>query len=253
MKKQPPVAPLEHHLKQFTDDDPIMQWLEQYGKILLGAVFGLLVLLFIIYRVSSGSTAKAEADYFDAAQQYSLFQKSDNQEALTKLQAILERRPELHPKYDGLLAQLLINRNDPAAAETYASLAFERIHHDHVPYYEEFAAITLQISRADYATALKRSKELKQILLKDATTAKQERTFGDLLFAYNLLRIALLEQKAGTPTEEQAAWSEWNSYAQASTNSASIRAASFYTLDNLFGEGSLTLNHYIKSREKEIH
>ena len=124
---------------------------------------------------------------------------------------------------------------------------------DHVPYYEEFAAITLQISRGDYSAALKQSQELKQKLLKDATTAKQERTFGDILFAYNLLRIAMLEQKSGTPEGEKAAWSEWNSYTQASTNTASIRAASFYTLDSLFGEGSLTLGTYIKSREQIRH
>jgi hypothetical protein len=124
---------------------------------------------------------------------------------------------------------------------------FNRIRNDQVPYYEEFAAITLLIAQKDYATALKKSQELKQDLLKSATS-QQERTFGDILYAYNLLRIALLEQKAGTAENEQAAWSEWNTYAKASTNSASIRAAAFYTLDSLFSEGSLSLGSYIKTR-----
>ena len=69
----------------------------------------------------------AEADYYEAAQQYALYQKSDSKESFDKLQGILARRPELHPKYDGLLAQILINRDEPQAAETYANLVFNRV------------------------------------------------------------------------------------------------------------------------------
>lgn len=245
-------APLEHHLQHFTDEHPLMQWIERHGKTLLAAFLGVIVLLFAVYRVSSNSTAKAEADYFEAAKQFALFQKGDDKEAFAKLQATLAHRPELHPKYDGQIAQTLLNRGDAQAAEEYASLVFARVRNDQVPYYEEFASITLLISQGDYPNALKRSQELKQKLLKDATASGQARAFGDTLFAYNLLRVALLEQKAGTPQGEKAAWDEWNTYSQASTNSASIRAASFYTLDSLFGEGPLTLNSYIKSREKAL-
>lgn len=255
MKKQISTEPsqLEHHLQQFTDDHPIMQWLEKYGKILLISAAACLVVLFAIYRISSSNTAKAEADYLEATQQYALFQKKDDKAAFEKLQAILNRRPELHPKYDGLIAQTLLNRNDPQAAEPFIALLFSRLSNDHVPFYETFASISLLISQGNYPEALAQSKELQQTLLKNATIAKQERTFGDILFAYNLLRIAMLEQKAGTPEGEQAAWSEWTSYSKASTNSASIKAAPFYTLDSLFGEGSLTLNDYIKSRVKSTH
>lgn len=251
MKKQTSndSSSLENHLQQFTDDHPMMQWIEKNGKTLLIALLGLIAALFIIYRMSSNSNAKADADYNDAAQQYAIYQKSDDKEALDKLQAILARRPELHPKYDGLIAQLLINRSQPQLAEPYANSIFKRVSTDHVPHYEEFAAITLVISKGDFESALQQSKELKQKLLKDATTSQQTRSFGDMLFAYNLLRIAMLEQKVGTPEGERAAWSEWKSYANASTNSASIKAASFYTLDSLFGEGSLSLNNYIKTRE----
>lgn len=251
MKKQAPSesTPLNHHLQQFTDDHPLMEWLQNYGKIILLSLAGLLVLLFIIYRAFSSSTAKAEANYYEAAHQFSLYQKNDDREAFNKLQALLNSHPELHPKYDGQLAQLLINRNAPQEAEAFANLAFNRVRSDDVPYYEEFAAITLLISKGELSDALKGSKELKQKMLKDATAQQQERAFGDLLFAYNLLRIAVLEGKVGAPEEELAAWSEWNTYASASTNSASIKAAPFYTLDSLFSEGQLTLNGYIKSRQ----
>lgn len=243
------TSPLEHHLTQYTDDHPVMQWLQEYGKILSLSFLGLIALLFIVYRTVSSDSARAETDYYEAGQQYTLFQKNHSSEAFQQLQLILARRPELHSKYDGLIAQALINDNEAQAAEPYANLIFKRVHNDDVPHYETFAAITLLISKENYPEALKQSVALKQTLLKEATVAKNERTFGDLLFAYNLLRVAMLEQKSGSPAGEQAAWSEWNTYSKASTNSASIKAAPFYTLDSLFGEGVLTLNNYIKARE----
>lgn len=255
MKKQhsSESAPLENHLKQFTDDSPLMEWLQKQGKNLLIGLLIFIALLFIAYRMSSLGNARTEADYSEAAQQFTLFQKSNDKDAYDKLQVILNRNPELHPKYDGQLAQLLINRDDPQGAQAFAALVFDRVRNDDVPYYEEFGAITLLISKGDYSTALERSKNLKQKLLKDASNTQQDRVFGDLLFAYNLLRIAMLEQKAGTKEGEQTAWSEWKSYTTASTNSASIKAAPFYTLDSLFGEGQLTLNNYIKSRQENAH
>lgn len=251
MKKQQILEthPLDRHLEQFTDEHPLMQWIEKYSKFLLIGGLAVIALLFFIYRVSSNNTAKAEADYIEASQQFALFQNND-QLAFEKLQAILKRRPELHPKFDGLIAQTLINRNDAKAALPYSELIFGRVRNDNVPYYEDFAVITLAISEGEFQKALKLSQELKQKLLKDATASGSSRSFGDVLFAYNLLRIALLEQKLGNQENEKAAWSEWNSYANSSTNSAAIKASAFNQVNTLFSEGLLTLSQYIQTREK---
>lgn len=255
MKKKTSSLPdsSENHLHQFTDDHPLMQWLETNGKSLLVLLGVCLVLLFVIYRFVSGNNTQAQSDYIESVKQYALFQKNGDLEALKILDNILLARPELHAKYDGLLAQKLLNLGEVQKAETYAKPMFARLQEKDIQGYEEFSSISLLISQENYKEALAKSQQLKQKLLSDATSLGEKRNFGDFLFAYNLLRTAMLESKAGTPEKEREAWSEWKTYAKASANSASIKAASFYTLSSLFEEGAVTLDTYIHSRAEVVH
>lgn len=236
MSKLQPLASLEKNgLPGLSDDNsPFIDWITKNGKTVLYGVLIFLALFFLVYRLSAGKQNNAERDYFVAANEYTLFQNTGNPAALDKLASIMERRPELHAQYDGLIAQKLLNQEEVSEATVYAESAFKRIAADHLPLYQEFAAASLTISDKKYSEALAQALALKQKIKDSPQTA------DNYLIALNLLRIAMLYEQLEQKQDELKAWNELTSFLTM-TGTPLAKPLTF---------GKLSLADYIEHRQK---
>ncbi len=230
-----PMADLHPSL----DENPIIHWFVQNGKTLLYLLMGLLLLLVIGYRFIWGKTAKSEVEFLKAQNDFAIFQKEpapsttetqDN--ALQNLLSLLERHPELHPKYDGLLAQTLLMRNKIDSADKLEKGALERTKQENAPLFTDYAETTLLIAQNHYPEALQRALALKEKLSQEENS---------ILFALNLLRIASLQQQLGLAQDELKTWQQWKQSAE---------SPAFQTVNQLFTFGRVTLLNYIEAKEK---
>jgi len=232
------------------DQNRFSEWISEYGKIVFYAILILLALILIIFRFSTSRSSQAEKDYLAAQNNFLVFQqdKPESKAALEKLQQILQSAPELHAKYDGRIAQVLLNRGDVQASQGFADRVFKRTQTNHLPSYTDYAQTSLMIAEGKYQEALASSLALKQKMLTEAQEQPEKRNSEDLLFAFNLLRIAFLEGQIGSAKDEMAAWEEFKKLSTANQSPSS--SAAFATVIRHFEEGQVALKNYIESREK---
>jgi hypothetical protein len=254
----------KRNLSDAFEESWVMEWMTKHGRKLAYALIGLFVLLFFVYRMSASHHAKSEADYLSAFRDFAALEResaANNQPAaedtLERMQLILQRHPELHAQYDGSLAQILINEGKIAEAMPFADATFLRMRKEGLPYYVDYAKTTLLISEQKYQEALTLAMQLKQSMLRDAASKEQhpeQRTFGSLLFAFNLLRIATLQQQLGNSEGELAAWEEWKQFAEGGATSPSslIDSKAFNIVSNHLAKGKVSLLNYIDHRQKTL-
>jgi hypothetical protein len=145
-------------------------------------------------------------------------------EHLLDLQKILKRHPDLQGKYDALLAECLLLKEKSKEAEAYALRMFKRIAPPSI-HHAAFARITLMISKGEWQKALKESYMLKEKMEKDTQFWSEQSSlirFGSPLYAYTLLRIAMLEQAAGATSNELKAWEDLESCLRPSVHKVNI-------------------------------
>lgn len=234
------------------DEDTYAEWLTNYGKILLIAIACFGAVLLIGLRLSYGSSGKQISDYLKAKKEFATFQTAEGEaqkEAFAGLQQIMQRLPDLHAKYDGLIAQQLLLQNDVKQGEEYAGMTLLRTDRDHLSIFSEFSRIALLISQGDYKTALDKTTQLKKKMIEQPAP----RSFGDILFAYNLLNQAFLYQQLGNTVAEKEKWRELKRYAglvnEAPPTDLFSRQA-FLEMFAQFEAGKVTLKEYIEMREK---
>lgn len=210
--------------------------------LLIGIFFGIIAFLIIAYKLLSHQTANAEADFIRAQTTFSRFQQtivSDPEAAfplLNELEDLLKRYPDLRAKYDGAVAQSLLLSARPALATPFAEAVFTRTSPDRLDPYKEFSQTSLLISTGEYPKALERALELQKRL--DAGKSDPD----SALYAFNLIRIAVLRNQAGQFAEEKEAWTSVRNYLAASGISSEINEA--------LRAGQAPLNGYIDNRLK---
>lgn len=229
------------------EDNPTIQWLTKNGRYLMLGVLAFAVVLLLIYRLSASDSIKAEKDYADADRAFQTLQETTvteeaSKEALQTLSVIMLRQPELHAKYDGLIAQILINRGDIASATDYANLALERTKTEDSPFYTDFSKTSLLIGKKSYSEALKQANEL-QVRM-DQTTNLSDK--GVVLGAYNLWRIALLQKELGLKNEELKTWQQWKKYYNDN------RGPLMESVIAAFTEGKVSMLEFIEAREAAL-
>lgn len=246
------------------DEGAFTEWLSKYGKTIIYGLIAFVAVLIIVYRFSTGHAVKAEQEYMQAANDYALFtQEAQTKDpaatnsALIRLLGIMGRHPELHAAYDGALVQTLLNRGQITEARPLATKTLARIKSDDLPMYHQYATATLSISEERYQEALDSAKALQQQMIETIgrQPAAQDRSFGDELFAFNLLRIAMLEQQLGDTQAELKTWHIWKQYAALETAKdlpAAVDAQAFRTVIQQLAIGSLSLPDYIAYREKAL-
>lgn len=242
-------------------DHPIVQWLSYHRQTILYAFLALIAVVAIAYWILSKKATDAETAYLQATTEFSRFQDASlavteptaHDEAFEKLQQLMTQYPDLHAKYDGLLAETLIIEDKPAEAQRFAKLAFDRTQHDDSPLYTDFARTSLLVSGGSYATALQDARSLQEKINTQLTDAQQngtQPTFGPTLFALNLIRIAVLQQQLGNGEGELKAWEEVKR--SMAPGKFPFDQAELKEVLGLFSEGKANLLGYIDNRMRAL-
>lgn len=252
--------PKQNLLDSFNSDQ-VIDWMSQNGKNIIYALLGLIALFLVVYRISSSNSSKAEKDYLQAANEFALFESSNpatdqssKSEALQRLKSILASHSELHAAYGGAIAQTLLNRGQTAEAKPFAQATLERTQANNLPLYGDFSTATILIGEQEYKKALEKSLVLKQKMLEgiEQISIDSERSFGEILFAFNLLRIGMLQQQIGDEKAELQTWQEWKRYAgldKMTKESSKVGQYAFRILIQQLAIGSIALPDYISQRE----
>lgn len=168
----------------------------------------------------------------------------------------LESHPRLAQSYQAIIGQTLLLTRQTDKALPYCQHALERVPPSH---YRHFAQTSLAIAQKKWQQALEEACSLKEALLQDTSfwqDAQGGNRFGSALFAFNLLRIALLEQQLGNREGERVAWAELKKFSSwdggEDLPKPVIAKSGFVLLSSTFRVGQLSLLDYIKMREKEL-
>ncbi|HVX01166.1 MAG TPA: hypothetical protein VHA52_12150, partial [Candidatus Babeliaceae bacterium] len=228
-----------------------IDWLKDHLSVIGGVALFLVVGMVAASRWVKGD---AQADYLTAEIAYQHWEGGKG-EALTRLQKIIRKHPELHAKYDGAIAQKLLSTSEKGLATSYGKAALKRMG-DFSPHYKNFSHCSLLIVENKLAEALQGAKELKAAMEKDEAFWEKKSELmrhGCILYAFNLLRIAMLEKEAGTPAGELAAWRAFKENAGwlgAQPASKTYDPEAYQLIQDNFHNQETSLLDYIKYREE---
>lgn len=221
-------------MKQHNEDFYLSEWLAEYKNYLIGGGIALCLLLLTLWsQLGSGAT---QNDYIIASNQYTIFKKnianpSTATEALTeldKLNALMDKYPILHQKYDGDIAQLLLSAGKNEKALPFAKNFLRNNIDPSVKLFKDFAEQTIAISENDTKKAVELGNTLTQIASPSSG-----------LFAFSSFQTALLEKSLGETEIARKAWARLKS---------SLHEPAFQTISPLFTMGNVTLMQFISSQ-----
>lgn len=194
------------NIESLEGESPFIEWVTEHGKKIVWGFVTALLILFLLFKLYSGSQAKAEKDFMEAAKlEPTLFQPAKAEETLEKLANLVSRHPSLQAEYDGLMAQSYLNLGQVEKAAPLVERTLGRIALDDVAAYEKSSEIALLISQGELETAYPLALTLKERLKGEAS----------VLYFFNLLRLGMLEQALDKKAEEKQTWEEFLSYKQA--------------------------------------
>lgn len=198
---------------------------KHWSKILLG----ILVIAAIAAwseRLMHSNKKGNSLDFLIAQQIFERFQKGEHlpTQSIESVQNILDRHPELHPKYDLVLALTFFSQQNAQEASRYARSLINHAQ-GHLPnFYKDYAHTTLLISEEKYVQAF------------DAATSLEEKlstqTDCQTLDAMNTLRLLFLARQLGDVAHERTYWSKLTS------NPA------YSSIASVFQVGNVSLNDY---------
>jgi hypothetical protein len=181
----------------------------------------------------SGPDAKA---YANAETAVSKWQASPEDEKLYEaMRLAIQSVPELGKKYEATIAQNLIGSNKINEALVMACRSIQRVKED-APFHATFATTSLLIEQGSFQQALENAVALKELMGKEFQSKVKG---GSLLYAYNLLRIACLQQTLKNRPGEKAAWEELESFLTLSDE-----------IIDSFSDKKVDLRKYIAERKK---
>jgi hypothetical protein len=225
-------------------------WMREHLNSIIAIGVGVLAVAgWTLYQWSAGSPG----DYLAAERTFNEW-SGDRNEKLVKLQKLLKQHPELHAKYDGRIAQKLLLSSQEGLAASFLKAAQKRIG-EFSPYYTQFSNCSLLIGEKKIDEALSQSQTLKQALDQDAAFWKTNSEIvrhGAILYGYNLLRIAFLQQMVGNAPGELAAWKDFKREAGWLESEPPLRQLdpeSFHLIGQNFQKNDVSLKDFIQYRE----
>jgi hypothetical protein len=225
-------------------------WMRQHMSSIIAVGVGILAVAgWTLYQWKIGNPG----DYLAAEKMFNEWQ-GDRSDKLIKLQKILKHHPELHAKYDGRIAQKLLLSSEQGLAASFSKATQKRIG-GFSPYYTQFSNCSLLIGEKKFEEALAQSKALKASLDQDELFWKSKSEIvkhGSVLYGYNLLRIAFLQQTLGNPLEELAAWKDFKREAgwlESELPTREFDPAAFQQICQNFQKNDVSLKDFIHYRE----
>lgn len=204
-------------LKQFSSS--YSRWISSA----LSVVCGLLILAFYL---QSGPKAAAFAQ---TQQVFARWMNAPQDEAcFAEMVRAFYKIPQLKERYQPILAQKLIEGGKGAEVLDMASYLIG-VAKKETPLHAAYAETTLLIEQGKYQVSLERAVALKTKIASEYEIARfteNPSLGGALLYAYNLLRIASLQQELGNRPGEKAAWSELEGFLGSDSQSFLVRSLS---------------------------
>jgi hypothetical protein len=231
---QPHSSDLQLSMLDNLEANRLLGWLKEHAQWIIAATAGLFGLLVILYFLTAQTSAQHERDYYQSYQLAQQFLEKPNDSTFTPLEQLLQRHPELHGKFDGLIAQTFLSAGNGTKAMPFATATLERTAADHEAPFRAYAQTTMLIAEGSMAEALKRSLALEQQLAGSKELP--------LLRGYNLVRLAILQQKIGDHSAELSAWQTWQGF-------AAQHSAAAAEIHKLYSQGKMTLSDYINNRQ----
>jgi hypothetical protein len=194
---------------------------KHWSKLLLGilaiasvAVWG--------ERFFSSKQTQSQQDFILAHQIFERFHNGETLalESIEAAEMIVERHPELNPKYNTMLAMTYLAQRNPKGL-FYAKTPLKHTAQILPPHYRTYAETSILIAEKKYTEAYQEAKALHAELKTDKACAT--------LCALNLLRMLSLEMELDLPSE---VWNELKAH------------PAYASISPLFKEGSLSLEDW---------
>lgn len=215
----------------------IQNLINQKKRIVIGfgSVFTGTVLLLGYFR--SGPDALS---YAKAESAFSEWEASpENDQLYAAMQHAIGTVPSLKKKYEGAIAQKLLNTDKINEALVMAQRSLQRVKGE-IPFHSAYAETSLLIQQGNCQKALENA-----VALKEQMGNVSELKAGALLYAYNLLRIACLQQELKNRPGEKASWEELESFLGKNRDLSNVFMGSF-------SQKSATLSQYIAERKQSL-
>jgi len=257
----------KEELSGTSEHSNLAEWALANGKNIAYILCALLIAVVLLYRFSSTRANETEGDYIKASNAFIAFSKAHEssndagqaaQTSLNELTRLMTKHPELHAQYDGSIAQILLNRSDVPEALKFANATLARTSVNHLENQADFASTTLLIAEQQYKQALEKSLKLQEKLGKqiDESSLNSSPIYGEELFAINLFRIAMLQQKLKNSAAELQTWQLWQQYANLNHNerpqTVNINREIFRSVIQRLSIENISLTDYINQREKSL-
>lgn len=241
---------------EISDLKKVLFWIVDKKMYFFSLFACVLFINVIIYKVKPLISNKTPEGAILANQTYSDWKDASfkDSEKLDKLKSLVKKYPNLQPKYEGLIIQnLLMNDKLSKDDNSLADKALERIKSD-LPFYYEYSKNAILINNGEFQEALNKSKELKTKMLGNFSLleAKGLEAYC-ILFSFNLLRIALLEEKLSNVNNELLAWQELEDYLNIGSNKSNVQIQTVSkTFKDIFNENGIELTDFIQYRKAQI-
>lgn len=195
---------------------------KHWSKFLMG-ILALAIVGVWTERFFTANNTQSQQDFLVANQILERFRSGEPlaSESIEAVTLILKRHPELHPKYDAMLAMTYFAQAHPNKGLPYAKATLEHVRKDLPLPYQNFADTSLLIAEKRYQEAYEEALTLHAQL-------KQGETLPTLQ-ALNLLRLVSLENEVDATST---AWDEL------------IAHPAYASITPLFQEGKLTLEDW---------
>jgi hypothetical protein len=208
------------------EENKISDFIRKYRSRIFLGFLAAIALAFWSGKLLQSKRANTQHDFFIAQHIFERFQKGEHlpPTSLETVQSILERHPELHSKYDLMLALALFSQCKTSEALPYARSLIGQRERELPSFYKDYAQTTLLITEGNYVDAFAAALCLEG-KLKDPL---QYQT----LDAMNTLRLLSLAHQLGDLPHEKTYWTKLTHH------------PSYATLVPLFQAGDLSLSHY---------
>jgi hypothetical protein len=234
MKKNEESQSDQKIIEILSDDhlaDKAVLWIHNHQKKLWISIATATILAVVVFAISLSNSRSAHRDFAEADHYYSkwIAGGADAASSYEELLAILERRGELKPLYQGRICQILLAQAFVTQALPQGNEALDRASALLPKEYLQFSKITLSIAQGNY-----------QKSLEDSIALQTDLTQGSAIAGYNQIRLAMLYKELGNSEKELESW-----IAVEKLQDESIR-------EN-FREGTVSLADFIEARRNALN
>lgn len=245
------------HEHQEYDQHPFLQKVIQHKNAIILGCLAAVVLIFIAVSFLTGAGHKARGQYLQFNEAFSNLKEFPSEETLNKALQSFQALPQHSQAELAQLTQLAIALKNTAIIENFSKNSAHTQPLNLLPYYQEYTEVSLLMTKEDWENASKRSLDLHEKMRNNNSTSKP--VFGLVLYAYNLIRIAFLQQKLQNPQVELAAWEDleellYNQEKVIQTKYSLIQDRSLLqaAFASTFSLKSFHLKDYIKKRKSVL-